>query len=344
MGLFNKKPKDTYKGLLKTIDEENVSTDLRQITDGDDNPTALLLSEEELRAKILSIENVNNSNVDNILTWDSVDKKVGYRNTSTIGSGDFDTGWITFQSYNPTDGYGVPPVTSNPRPLQFRIINRTVYFRGNLLLPLNDILGVAVTDYLSYRGTSSVFINQIDTGVSVAAQTANALISRLFDSVSQSPIIPSHEMRFNFRKAERYIIASNNENETIVLTAYPSVVFKTDGSVELESIFSSENRANSATFQADNPLRMLTTVADEFEYTLSFGDLVNNTYRTSWDGATNNPSINTQYKTSDVTLRYPVSVNMTKAFDWGGLEVEMDGTFFMISNTTPLSVIHNLFS
>lgn len=56
-GLLPTDPKDSYKGLLKTTDNANVTSSLKQVTDGDGNNTGLKVSDTKVAANLLRVEN-----------------------------------------------------------------------------------------------------------------------------------------------------------------------------------------------------------------------------------------------------------------------------------------------
>lgn len=348
--LPNKTPKTTNGGLIKSTDEQPITNGtLRKLSDGNGNELGASISTDKLKADAkFYIETVDAGDATNqaALFRDSATGEIKYRNVSDFATngGAYDTGWLDFDTYDGgSTTWGLLTLANEPNRPQFRIIGRTVHFKGSLVVPLESG-GSLVSDYSNYITTNSVDIASSASGVVVRA-SGNVLFPTLFNnSGAQSILAPDSSKFFSFRRGVRSLTAANDANESIMARCFPSVRYNTDGTMDIITIFDSEDRDSTATFQGDNILREITTVANAGDFTLVYGDASTSSVRTSWNGNVGSPvSYRSNYDFSSATLEYPVSINLTRGDNFGGLVINLDGTFYHISKDTSVDSIHALF-
>ena len=81
-GLQGTKPQDTYKGLIKTIDNQEISGEI-QLSDGNGNPLPIKVSTTDVRINGQSLTSYTHNQVISSATWD-IRHDMGKRPSVTV--------------------------------------------------------------------------------------------------------------------------------------------------------------------------------------------------------------------------------------------------------------------
>jgi hypothetical protein len=230
-------------------------------------------------------------------------------NTAASGSG-YDTGWITVASWN--GSYGVTHATSLPtgRTFRNRVINRTVYFKGYMLIPiegLTDMEDITTSaDNTPYETSNGVTVFAADNRINIGPIMPNA------------NAYPDQDVTYK-TKGYRYTRLATSA-ETVMMQADVWVKFTADGILQVLSIGHYEAVASplGTGTQIKNRLeRLTTTVVEAGDYPLDF-----DTYRTAHSGAV---------LLTDITQgagTYAMDFNGTDVTYFGGMVIDMDGMYY----------------
>lgn len=238
----------------------------------------------------------------------------------------YDSGWISLDTYDAgTNPFGLYPLSNNNDEPQFRVINRIVFFRGRLVIPLEDA-GVIITDLNNYYNTASSDVAFTDGGV-VNNPDGSVNTVALFSDSRLRPIEPTY---FQDQIIGRQVKAKNNNNG-LSLTTVVSFNFETSGILRINSLFDAEV----PTLPLDSTevkhilKRNLISVVNEDDYNLDYTG-----YRSSMDNAL---GLNTNF--SQGVNQYPFDCDASRWDNLGGFSTKIDGMYYLLDDGTSIEDI-----
>ena len=334
-----RKVKDSYGEALK-VSTGSVDGTLKTVEDGLGNDSALEISNNSVKSTgnlesdgSLNVSGETTLRTVNLSTTDVkalvVDSNglVLYRD---LGTGafepQFDSGWRDLDTYGDGTLFGLPTYSDKPNYAQYRVVNRTVFFRGNIYIPLTDGAGGYVNPY---SGTITSNESGISSSNGWTISAGNSIITP--NLTGNSTIAPDNNIVFKDRIGSR-LIRSGNSSDGLRLYTLMSIFLNTDGTISLQSIKDVEEPStggisSSQIFQDQR--RYLISKVEAGDYALDWQN-----YRTSSNGS------NTFYNTwSHGTNTYPFAFDGTNSSFLGGIDFNIDGIFYQISESTPISAI-----
>ena len=341
--LTGQKVKDTYSQLLK-LSTSGVTTTRKTVESGIGETTGLLLASNSVGLVNPYVSSVPTST---IATTGVFADGSGQIVTRQLGSNafdssyptqDYDTGWINIPQYDPAKGTGIVPISGIPadRVPQYRLINRTLHFRGNIYIPLSPTNGnpniPAVSDIVSIELTKSSTVSVEDNGVVVGAGVIT-LPSIKFNDL----VVPERDTYLSiFHPLFRNAVTHNTSGDQFkyMYNTFAAVKLDTQGRIIIESLSAFENAGTAQLLPLHmNPIHEIMT---------------------RWQtGSTYNISSYENYKTFNInntdqrivtSTGFPVPFNFYGDGDdmstWGGLCIVLDGLSFTVSNLLPLDSLH----
>lgn len=329
---INNDPVKSNTGKPARFENDNVSGTLNHLADLQGNLSALSVSTGEVHSDgVISADLVadKGATVQAITYWDSTTGRF-VKGTEGALMGSYDTGWLDFDAY--AGSYGLQSFTNQVSAPQFRIIGRTVYFRGMITVPLDNGAGSYYTNYQDTYSSTQVALQTTSTGWT--QNTTQSIDTPIL--MQNSALYPSAAMVFRNREARRSIYPVSGTDQ-LILESNVIVNILANGKIRFNSIADLETPDPPfANTQVKHSLkRKNVTVVNANDYELGFG-----TVRTSGDGA--GTFYDSNY--SNGTHQYPFNWDGTDATYFGGMIVDITGTFYMISEATSLDTIHGFFS
>jgi hypothetical protein len=336
-----RKPKDSFGEALK-MDSGNVSGTPKNVTDGDGNSSALNLATTKVSSSG-DLEATGSASVGGTMSIGTVNAGTteldalvvngsGEVLKRTLGSGAFqpyyDSGWRDLNTYTGGTTYGLPPYDDKPNYAQYRVVNRTVFLRGNVYIPLTDGGGGYVNPY---SGTITSTNTGVDTSTGWSISAGNVIMT---PNLTNNPTIaPDNTVVFKDRRGSR-LIKSGNSSDGLRLYTIMSLFLNTDGTLSFQSVKDVEEPSGGG-------LNSTQIFQDQRRYALSkveVGDFALDwqNYRTSSDGSSSFYNVWTHG-----TNTYPFTFDGSDSTFLGGIDFSIDGMFYQISSATSISDIAN---
>jgi len=238
--------------------------------------------------------------------------------TVTITGNTADSGWLPLPTW--TGATGVQNILNIPEPPEFRVVGRQVFFKGWLVIPLDDTLGGLVNDFTAIRSTNGNTPLTSGTGISITNLTVS--MPPIFASAN---LYPDQTMRFNGLLGFRRTTTSN----TFDMTTVVDLEFDQAGDVFVHSIRDRET-AGGSTLQY-NQLRNIITVVAATDRALDWS-----TYRSSA-----NSGGTLQNVVTAGTDTFPISFDGTDAENFGGVYIPLDGLSYLVDPDDDVDTIHS---
>lgn len=244
---------------------------------------------------------------------------------------EFDSGWKNIPTYNSSTGLW-QPTSNHPSTPQFRVVGRVVYFRGRLVIPLDDGAGNAYTDFEDtvYSGYQRKTVNVADSGINGDFSSADYPIKfpQMFPTNVLNP-----DVNTNMFPADAFRLVTHNGLSTgyvLRLGVAATLGMRADtGGLAVYGLYDREN-AQSLGISGENRLpndkwRSIATIvtAGDDEYDLSTTD--------SWQ--IDPSTVATTGRT------YPLTFDGTDARDFGGVQVHLKGFSYIIKPSSTLEQI-----
>lgn len=341
--LTGQKVKDTYSKLLQ-LSTSGVTTTRKTIESGIGEATALSLGSTSIGLQNPYVSSVPLGTIETAAVFAD---GAGQLVTRQLGSNafdsaypaqDYDTGWIAIPQYDPVKDSGIWPITDLPadRVAQYRVINRTVYFRGNIYIPLSpgqgDPLQNAVSDLASLEQTQSSTVSTANNGVSVSGNVITLPSIKFNDIVV--PEFDTYLAIFHplFRNGKTF--NPTGDQFKFMYNTFAGIKIDTAGRLQIESLSAFEEAGPSAINVIKmNPIHEIMT---------------------KWEvGSTYNISSYENYKTYNINntdqrvvistslpIPYPFDGDGDDMTTWGGLCIVLDGLSYTVSNSISLDLIH----
>lgn len=242
-------------------------------------------------------------------------------NTTSEFTKEYDSGWIDINDYSISGGHGLYILANDPDPVQYRVIGRVVYFRGTVILPLNN--GGIVTDASAYP---SVTTSQIDVGSSgYSILSGQSIQSPAL--MADSRLYPDVTTKYSNRIVNRQFYI--NGTKVASLNSVVGVSFNSDGRLYISTIKDSETPAfGDVGYQWTGDLRRyLVSNVQSGDAFLDFAS-----YETTFGNDTPTSGAYT----------YPFSCNATVPEQLGGFKIPLDGMFYHLTTSQTLENLHGL--
>ena len=334
-----RKVKDSYGEALK-VDTGDVNGTSKDVVSGLGTASALQVSTSKVRSTgnleadgnlnvvgNASIDTINQGAFNDVLVVDGSGEVFKRSLSETDLSPGYDSGWISAATYG-DQGYGMPKYDDlGANYIQYRVINRTVFLRGSLYIPLNNGSGGYVNPYSTAYSVVGSGVDTTSSGWSITG--GNTIVTPPL--TGNSVIYPDNNYRFNDLISSR-IIKEKNSSDGLRLYTVLNFYFNTDGSISLQTIRDIEEPSTSGI----NPTRVL---QDQRRYMVS--NVEADDYNLDW----------TNYKTSSNgsstfnntwghgTRQYSFDFDGTDANFLGGITVNVDGLFYQIDSSTTIEAI-----
>jgi hypothetical protein len=242
----------------------------------------------------------------------------------------YDSGWKALTMYTGVKGYGMANINLYP---SIRIIGRTVYMSGTLMLPLADNSNVLQTNFSLYPAAS---FTKVYTDSSGAGYTANDARGTL---TSTQPILPlalrpqNNTLLFPGVNLIRRVIAPGDKY--CMLSATHGVVLNNTGLIVVftTKYLQDDNSGGGGgftTLQLSHSLSRFNSGERAIQY---------DTSRNSYDAA----GINLQQTQAPGSLIFPFTFDCEVASDHGGFAVPLDNSSWLISNAVSMLDIKTAF-
>lgn len=341
--LTGQKVKDTYSQLLK-LSTSGVTTTRKAVESGIGETTGLLLASNSVGLVNPYISSVPTSTT---VTAALFSDGAGQIVTRQLGSNafdsgypaqDYDTGWMDIPQYDPVKATGIVPISGIPahRVPQYRLINRTLHFRGNIYIPLSPTDGnpniPAVADITSIETTQSTTVSVEDNGVSVGAGVITLPSIKLNDLV-----VPERDTYLSifhplFRNAETH--NSSGDQFKYMYNTFAAIKLDTQGRIIIESLSAFEAAGLSPIGVIKmNPIHeIMTTWVTGTNHRIS-------TYE-NYETYNINAADQRDVTNTGFLLPFNFSGDGTDMSTWGGLCIVLDGLSFTVSNLLPLESLH----
>jgi len=270
---------------------------------------------------------------------------------------EYDTGWVDllgFEFLNP----GVWPTDDMPKP-QVRRINRTLYFRGNVIIPLGentnpnqlaipDPAGTEVNAELYFYNKSA----KTYTGTSPSGcllNSAGTITFRNNQSVIPTSVLDgsSIDTAYSIKVIGRRRIGLWNEGLTerststnAVLNTYLNVVIDPNGKLKVGTELDVENTPTIPTVSGINSLRFIISNIKQGEYGYRYNEnfTSGDAYLHTTSDATS-PTPFPEFPTSDnQSALYSFDCNATEEEQLGGFYFPIDGLIAHLEQITPATI------
>ena len=338
------KPKSNYNGILH-LEDGTIDGNEKKVQDGRGNDTALEISTGKIKSTG-DIEAVGgiilgtaSSTTDEAFPVVVRDTNTGLLKSRIIGGStqdNYDSGWLDFFNAALSDGYGTldAAYTNHPNPPQFRVINRMVLFRGELLLPLNDGADNYVVDFndtvTTFNNQAGLYTEQYYSTVGGGSSNVRTLPLLNSDILYPDTVIRKEGNGFANRR-----VKEKNSTDGLNLSAYINrMIFSTDGTLTLQGIGDIEtpNQTGLSSSRLQmSQARYLTTRVEADDYPLNF-TLAKTSASSAGGASLLNP-------VGYSTQQYPLTFDGTSAIFWGGCRVSLDNCFYFISKDTTIAQI-----
>lgn len=249
-------------------------------------------------------------------------------NTSSNFEQYYDSGWKTFLNYS-TSGFGIYPYTNITLP-EFRVINRTIYFRGQYLIGLDDT-GI-VSDFDNVRTNSSNSINTASTGLSISNNVITT--PKIFNGITFDTFDNS-DFEFNVIRSSYAANSSNVLQSTLGLRYMGASRIRLSSLGEfkfsdLEGAFEEPSYTPSSRFYSSN-IRRAVDIATSGQMLYTFQN-----YQNAFDSS--GTTDQAEPVASSGNFHY-ISFDGTNSSTWGGSTINLNGFYALISSTETIASI-----
>lgn len=264
-------------------------------------------------------------------------KTSGSKGWDFLGAGmeRYDSGWKQFPDYS-TSSTGFVSLSNFPNP-QFRIIGRMVFLRGKVIVPLDDGNGNLVSDRNNYPTEQRATVHTASSGISTTDANGVGTLLSFPQLLNDSELFPQKDTAYRRMFEGRRRIQAKGNNNVLAMTFICSKIrFTTSGNLELSSVSNYEipgSEGDSNTHLKTSQFRRLGTIVNADDYALDYSS-----YRTAHDGAA------FQNDTAQSSEQYPFKVDHTDVNYWGGMNMDIEGLYWIISDSISLETIRSKFA
>ena len=342
--LTGQKVKDTYSKLLQ-LSTSGVTTTRKTIESGIGEATALTLGSNTVGLQNPYVSSVPVGTIESSAVFTDTNGQLVTRQLgsnafdSTYPEQDYDTGWQVIPDYDPAKNSGITPITDLPadRVPKYRVINRTVHFRGNIYIPLSpgqgDPLQPAVSDIASLEQTQSSTVSTTNNGVVVNNNGTITLPSIKFNDI----VVPEFDTYLAilhplFRNGKTFNVSGDDFK--FMYNTFAAIKIDTTGRLQIESLTAFEGAGPSAL----NVLHM-----NPIHEIMTRWEAGNNHNISSYENYKTYNINNTDQRVVTSTsfpVPYPFDGDGDDMTTWGGLCIVLDGLSYTVSNSISLDLIH----
>tara|TARA_R110000765_G_scaffold277048_2_gene375050 strand:+ start:2766 stop:3977 length:1212 start_codon:yes stop_codon:yes gene_type:complete len=264
-----------------------------------------------------------------ITSWDvNVTGETGVAGAAGANGSDiYDSGWKTMNDYTAGKGFGLPTFTNWTHP-SIRVIGKTVFIDGKLLMPLSSDTGSTfVTDANSYKTAVGSAYVQIYKGTDFGYTMNTGGSITMKKSMVPTNLQPSSTHVFNQNVLIQRPILSTGTAKGLVLSSWGNaLVINTSGQFAMSTHKDQDDSAGTPV--PDSPIHLLLS-----NHTL--GDFAPNysAFKNSFTGAVDN-------RTSPVsTSSYPATFDAEDEDHQGGFFVNITTSYPVDESLTEQQII-----
>ena len=244
-----------------------------------------------------------------------------------------DSGWLPLPIYS--GGTGVQNISNIPNPPEFRVVNRQVFFRGWLVIPLEDATnpGTLLTNFVQTRDPlTGAFPLTSGTGISLP-DPGTLIMPPIF---AAGELYPDKTMRFNNMFGYRYTTLINGD--VFPLQTVIDLEFEQAGGVNIYSVLNREKVAapiGAGTVMPFGQNRFLINKVAKGDYVLDWAN-----YRTSYDsGAT----LQTNFTHTAGDPQFDMAFDGRDVEYFGGVFIPLDGLSYLVDPDDDVDTIHSAY-
>ena len=347
--LAGTKVKDKYGNLLQV--NGGVDGTLSTVEDGNGNTSALKLSSTEVQlpstgTKFSGVPAGSSTELTMLMLNGS--NQVVRRTIDSSLSGDinFDSGWQDLQRTAESEGtyYGLNYATDAEinRGLQYRVINRTVYLKGDLYIPL-DADGTSGTGALATTVAENQLYNRntVHTASGWTASGGEVVSPHIFNADTLSLNMTEQDLRMWIPYQRTITETSDATGDTIGYCTFGCITIDSDFKLRLRSFYYYSSGDN----HVINPIVELLPRFRSGAPFLSYDNYYTDASGTSADSRTveaHDVNAAIDFDGRGVSDATHGAGNGVKG--WGGLRVTLDGLQFQLDSSNTIDAISSVLS
>lgn len=243
----------------------------------------------------------------------------------------YDSGWVTINDFNTTYNFGLPEFTSGWTHPKIRVVGKTVFLEGFLMLPLSTdsitgiILAPNVSNYSSthkidahiYTGTSGGY-NVLSTGIMV---THNPIVPQNL-APSENHLISHFEMSY------RPINDAGDKYALNLTSIFSETRINTDGTLEIKTLSDTNDDALAGTIIPNSPFHQVVSRINRDALAPSYVS-----FYTEYNGSTVD-----QRESPISAAQYPLTFDGRRSKDLGGFRVKLTTSYPLGQNITQTQI------
>lgn len=171
----------------------------------------------------------------------------------------YDSGWITINDFNTTYNFGLPSYTAGWAHPKIRVVGKTVFLEGLLMLPLSGAEGGAtlLTDVSKYPTDFKGEVN-LYTGGAGGYTSVGAGVAQSINPIIPPVLAPSEtHILSHFEMSTRPIKDSGDIYSLTLTSIFPLTRLRTDGTIQISTLGDTNNDAPLGTTLPNSPYHML---------------------------------------------------------------------------------------
>lgn len=244
------------------------------------------------------------------------------------GTAIYDSGWIPMNDFNATYNFGLPAYTLGWDHPKIRVLGKTVFLEGFLMLPLSgDAVGgtTLITNVAEYPDSYKTDV-KVYTGTSGGYATPSSGLMQ-----SQNPIMPQEltpsepHILSHFEMTYRPIDDLNGNYELNLTSIFPDAKIRTDGTIELTTLNKTNKDAYAGPVIQNSPYHQIVSHVTR-------GGIAPNylTFYTEYDAAST-----ADKRVSPISPAiYPAAFDGRRADNLGGFRVKLTTSYPLGENIT----------
>lgn len=175
---------------------------------------------------------------------------------------EYDSGWISLSDFSVTNNFGLPTYTSGSGHPKIRVIGKTVFLEGYLLLPLSSVAGggTLIPDVTTYSTIHNTEV-QVFTGTDGGYTEVTSGILRTVNPVIPADLTPStRHLISTFEMTTRAVVDQRDQVGITLTTLFPNTYLNDDGKFEINTIEVTNDDALIGSYEHNSPYHALITV------------------------------------------------------------------------------------
>ena len=250
----------------------------------------------------------------------------------TDGGAGYDSDWIGLNDYSQAKGFGLPAYTVGWDHPKIRVIGKTVFLEGFIMLPLSDdtIQGATLLTEVSLYPSDYRTDNRVYAGAAGGYNTIDNGVIRSFSPILPPDLAPScAHLLSHFEMSYRPINDLGNKYELNLTSLFPATRLLTDGTLEINTLADTNDDALAGLVIPNSPFHQIVSNVGRG---YSAPDYV--LFRTDYDGA----SLLDRRGSPISQSQYPDTFDGTLANNLGGFRVKVTTSYPLGSDITLLQI------